>query len=118
MNIWTLRDDLPIWEGLEDVVNKLLCSISITGREGKISIALDDNKIWFGSQIASMADLFNLKFTMHVKSNRKGIVAHTAVSTGANVPLGIIFEQTKDSSFGCFKWLLDFLFSSNGSTNL
>ena len=64
------------------------------------------------------SDLFNLKYTTHVKPNRKGIIAHTAVSTSLNIPLGIIFERTKDSTLDCFKRCLDFLFSRNGATDL
>ena len=116
--IRTARDNAPIWEGLETTVNNLLRSISISGRDGKIAIALDDDKIWFGSKVAQRVDLFNLKFTTHVKANRKSIVAHTAVSTGVNIPLGIVFERTKDTSYSCFKRLLDFLFGGDGSTNL
>jgi len=74
--------------------------------------------LYFWSKRTHKIDLFNLKFTTHVKPNRKGIVAHTAVSTGINVPLGIIFERTKDTSLSCFKRLLDFLFKKDGSTNL
>jgi hypothetical protein len=69
------------------------------------------------SQSAS-SDLFNLKYTTHVKPNRKGLIAHTAVSTGLNCPLGIIFERSKDTTLGCFRRLLDFLFSHDGQTNL
>ena len=42
--------------------------------------------------------------------NTKGIVGHTAISTGINIPLGIVFEQTFDTSVSCFKRLLNFLF--------
>ena len=114
----TARSPTPLWETLETIVNTVLCDTSITGREGRISIALDDDKIWFASSVSKVADLFNMKFTTHTEPNRKGIVAHTAVSSGANVPLGIIFERTKDSSTTCFKRLLDFLFSHDGTTEL
>ena len=63
-------------------------------------------------------DLFNLKYTTHVKANRKGIIAHTAVSTGVNIPIQICFERTNDSSTSCFINCLDGLFAHSGKVNL
>ena len=116
--IRTARGQTPLWELLESIVNSLLKSVSITGHKGRISIALDDDKIWFAMRKVMGNDLFNIKYTTHVKPNRKGIVAHTAVSTGLNIPLGIVFERTKDSTLSCFRRLLDSLFSSDGQTDL
>lgn len=116
--IRSTRQGTPIWESLEGIVNTQFREVSIDGRTGRISIALDDDKIWFGSQTSGFADLFNLKFTTHVKPNRKGIIGHTAITTGANIPLGIVFERTKDKTLSCFTRMLDFLFSRDGSTDL
>ena len=112
------RRELPLWEGLELIVNDVLRSVSITGRDGRISVALDDDKIWMNLSDSIGSDLFNIKYTTHVKPNRKGIIAHTAVSTAVNIPLGIVFERTRDSTLDCFKRILDFLFCQNGETNL
>ena len=114
----TTRREEPLWETLERFVNEVLRSISISGRDGRVPVALDDDKIWMDISNARSSDLFNLKYTTHVKPNRKGIVAHTAVSTCLNIPLGIVFEKTKDSTLQCFKRCLNFLFSSNGETDL
>lgn len=116
--IRTARQDAPLWEKLETIVNTVCSSVSIVGRKGTISIALDDDKIWFSSKVAKVVDLFNLKFTTHNKANRKSIVAHTAVSTGANIPLGIVYERKNDGCIDCFKRLLDFSFKKDGTTNL
>ena len=116
--ISTNRRDTPLWEKLETIVNELLRSVSITEREGRVSVALDDDKIWMILSNSAMQDLFNLKYTTHVKANRKGIIAHTAVSTALNIPLGIVFEKTKDTTAQCFKRVLDFLFDEGGNTNL
>ena len=116
--IRTARTEAPLWESMELIVNKLCREISVTDRTGRISIALDDDKIWFASTVATSSDLFNLKFTTHVKPNRKGICLHSAVSSGLNIPLAAVFERTKDNSISCFKRLLDFLFSHDGSTDL
>lgn len=114
----TSRRDEPIWQAYEKIVNKMLKDISIKGRDGRVSIALDDDKIWLHCSNSNSRDLFNLKFTRHAKPNRDGIIAHTAVSSGATFPLGIIFEKTKDSTIQCFKRLLGNLFDQGGETNL
>ncbi len=114
----TSRRPVPLWQTLETHVNELLVAISITNSDRRISIALDDDKIWMNISRAYAVDLFNLKYTTHVRPNRKGIIAHTAISTGANIPLGIVFERTKDSTMTCFKRLIDFMFSQSGQTNL
>ena len=103
---------------LERIVNGVLRSVSISGRVGKIAVALDDDKIWMNISNANSTDLFNLKYTTHVKPNRKGIIAHTAVSTNLNLPLNTVFEKKKDSTVGCLKRSLDSLFCQNGETNL
>lgn len=43
--IRTVRQDTPLWEKLETIVNTVCSSVSIVGRKGKISITLDDDKI-------------------------------------------------------------------------
>ena len=63
-------------------------------------------------------DTFGIKYTTHVKPNRKGIVAHTAVSSTAQIPLGIAFEQKKDNALSCFKRILNFLFNRTGGENM
>lgn len=116
--ISTSRRKNPLWETQERILNELMRSISISGRRGKIAIALDDDKIWLSASNSSSVDLFNLKYTTHVQANRKGIIAHTALSTGVSIPLGIVMERSKDTTAQCFQRLLDFLFSQDGSTNL
>ena len=117
-SVSTSRREEPIWQAFEEIVNKMLKEISVKGRDGRISIALDDDKIWLNCTNSNMRDLFNLKFTRHAKPNRNGIIAHTAVTSGATFPLGIIFEKSKDSTNQCFKRLLGNLFDQGGQTNL
>lgn len=114
----TNRRERPIWETLENIVNGLFRSISVTGRVGRIAIALDDDKVWMNLKNSSSDDLFNLKYCTHVQANRKGLVLHTATSTALMIPLGAVFEKKKDSTMSCFKRLLNFLYQSDGSTNL
>lgn len=107
--------DEPIWRAFEEIVNKMLKEISIKGRDGRVSIALDDNKIWLHCTNSNSRDIFNLKFTRHTKLNHSGIIAHTAVSFGATFLLGIIVEKTKDTTVNCFKRLLGGLFDQGGA---
>ena len=65
-----------------------------------------------------MVNLFNLKFASHVKANRKGIIAHTGVSTGALIPLVVVMERSSESTNQCILRGIDFLFCTDGSTNL
>lgn len=87
------RNETPLWESLEVVVNDLLRSISISQRNGIVSLSLDDDKIWAMFTKSATGFKFNLKYTTHVKPNRKGIIAHTAVSTGLMFPLGTCLRK-------------------------
>ena len=118
MGISTSRRNTPLWEQVEQIFNEIHRSISIVDREGRILIALDDDKLHLNLTTAMSADLFNMKYTTHVKANRKGIVGHTAVSTGANIPLQISFKKTNDSNVSCFKNCLSGLFGQAGDANL
>jgi hypothetical protein len=104
------RED-PFWMKLESVCNNICKSVSINEsinnhREGKIPIAIDDDKIWMNLSGKNKRDLFQLKYSQHVRDNRKGLIAHTAVSTGLNIPIGITFERSKDKTIDCIKRLL------------
>ena len=85
------RREAPLWEMLETGLNEICKSLSITNRKGTISIALDDDKIWLSQTGKNGEDKSNLNYTTHVRDNRKGIIAHTAVSSGANLPLGMYY---------------------------
>ena len=116
--ITTSQRRMPMWEELQAICNDLLRSISVEGREGRISIALDDDKIHLQLDKTHFCDMFNLKYTTHVKANRKGLIGHTAVSTGANIPLQIVFERVNSTTLSCFKQCLDGLFGQDGNANL
>ncbi len=106
----TNRREECIWEVMERVVNKTLRNISITQAYGEVNqqasdtvnIALDDDKIWVESSGRNNRDDFGLRKVTHVKDNRKGIIAHSAVSTATNIPLSITFERNGESAIKCF----------------
>ena len=58
-------------------------------------------------------DNAGLNYTTHVRDNKKGIIAYTAVSTGVNIPIGVIAERKGKLSNIFFKRLMNFLFGSN-----
>lgn len=113
----TSRREKPIWASLETLVNDILRTIAIAGRDGEISIALDDDKIWLSQANSKVKDLFGLKYTTHTQANRKGIVADTAVTTGITFPSGIVFEKTYDTSVSCFKRLLNSIFAHDDNAS-
>ena len=43
----------------------------ITNRHGRISIALDDDKIWLGLSGKNAQDKAGLKYTSHIRDNQK-----------------------------------------------
>ena len=106
------RRDECLWEKLERVTNALLRKISIVGRNENIFVALDDDKIWIQSSGKNLEDDFGLRRVTHVKDNRKGIVAHTAVSSTTNVPLNFMFERSGDKAIDCFKRLFSQMFTT------
>lgn len=112
------RREKCLWEMLEDIVNNLCRDISISNRTGKIGIALDDDKIWVNLTNSNKEDTFGLRYTTHTRPNRKGLIDHTAVSTGASLPLGVVFHRKNDTTFSCFERLLKFLFETNGICDL
>ncbi|GFH47201.1 hypothetical protein CTEN210_09822 [Chaetoceros tenuissimus] len=114
----TPMSPIPLWKGVEEIVNTLLRTVSIIDRREIISISLDDDKVWFGSTKARTTDQFDIKFTTHVKPNRKGIVVHTAVTTGVMVPVAATVQQTNDDSVSCFERIFNFLFGSGGKLDL
>ena len=113
-NISNSRRQVPIWQKFEGKVNDVLREITVTDRTGKISIALDDDKIWLNLKSAPMQDLFNLKFSRHVKPNRNGLTCHTAVTSSILFPMGACFERAKDTTLGCFTRLLNSMFGQGG----
>lgn len=112
------RRDFCLWEKLESKVNHILRQVSIVNRPGKISIALDDDKVWYNMTRSSLGDSFGIKITRHVKDNRIGIVLHTAVSSALNIPLGCTFERVKEKTELCYKRIFSFMFGTNGGIDL
>lgn len=114
------RRDKCLWQGVEEIVNNLCKSVSCEDRHGSISIALDDDKFDAHMSGENIRDTFGLKYVTHVRRNRKGMVAHSAVTSGVNIPLGISFERLNDTSSICFKRILNNLFGNGAgdSANL
>ena len=119
------RREKCLWEICEEAVNKFLRTVSIVQRTDDVSVALDDDKIWVESSGENSTDEFGLRKVTHVKDNRKGIIAHTTVSTSTNLPFSFIFERKGNSAVECFTQIFGKMFPSsdgrlpnlNGVTN-
>ena len=111
---------VPLWQEIEKITNMILKKFTIIGweEEGDISISLDDDKVWFACSRVNTVDLFNVKYTTHTQANRKGLVAHSAISSGHMTPMAISVERTKDSAVRCMKRMLTNLFDSNGNVEM
>jgi len=116
--IGTGRRNLCLWQKLESKVNHELRSVSIVDRPGKISIALDDDKVWYNMAKKAVRDTFGIKITRHVKDNRIGMILHTAVSSALNIPLGCTFERVKENTQTCFTRIFQFMFGCHGGIDL
>jgi hypothetical protein len=106
-----------LWKILEAALNSFLRSVTIAGREDKIAIALDDNKVWIQTSGKNAEDAFTLRKVTHVKDNRKGCISHTAGSTSTNILYGTMFEQEGDTAAKCFKNIFHSLFPSSSNTD-
>jgi hypothetical protein len=105
-----------LWESMETSINLLLRKLTVAGRTDDIVIALDDDKIWVDTSGRNEEDDFGLRKVTHTQANRKGIIAHTAVSTTINIPLCFIFERRGDKAVECFTRLFGKLFTKNLGT--
>jgi hypothetical protein len=113
------RRSESLWETLEFTVNRELMNVSIAERKGKMLIALDDeDKVWYNTIIRWISDTFGIKITRHVKDNRIGMILHTAVSSGLNIPVGCTFERVKESTKECYKRMFGQMFGSYGGIDL
>jgi hypothetical protein len=72
------REDF-IFEELQSEYNIVSRNLTIRNREGNIEIVVDNDKV-FG-QNDPKKDTFGLKYTQHVKDNRKGYNCHVAATT-------------------------------------
>ena len=52
------RREKPLWEMLETIVNEQLRNISVVGQDGRVSISLDDDKVWINLSNSASQDLF------------------------------------------------------------
>ena len=111
--VGTNRRDACLWQLLETAVNNFLRKIAIVGRTDDISIALDDDKIWVQTSGKNEEDDFGLRKVTHVKDNRKGIIAHTAVNSSTIFPLGFLFERKGNRATDCFQNLFMNMFPAS-----
>jgi hypothetical protein len=101
------REDF-VYEELQSEYNVVSRNLTIRNREGNIEIVIDDDKV-FG-QNDPKKDTYGLKYTQHVKDNRKGYTCHCAATTCTLFPIGIHWEHEGESSHSCIEKILTSLF--------
>ena len=68
----------PLWEEVQGVVSKQLCTFTIEGRTGSQSFVIDDNKAYCEVNPKKYRNT-NVKFIEHVADNLWGMVIDTIV---------------------------------------
>ena len=112
--IGTGRCGLCLWEALEEKVNFILRSVSVEDVKSKLSLSVDDDKIWYNAPMKYLADTFSLKITRHVKDNRFGMILHTAATSTLLIPVACTFERVKENTLSCYERIFKRLFGRNG----
>ena len=52
--IRTARHSKPLWDSLQTILNELSTDVLVNDREGRILIAVDDDKFWFGPKVSGI----------------------------------------------------------------
>lgn len=95
------RREEPLWKICEMAANKFLRAVAVADRDGDLSIALDDDKIWCESNGENAIDDFMIRRVRHNADNRKGMISHTAVSALTLVLLAFMFERKGSTAYSC-----------------
>jgi hypothetical protein len=101
------------YEELQAEFNKISRALTISNRNGEIEIVVDDDKVFIEKN--PKFETYGLKWTTHVKDNRKGYVCHCAATTCTLMPVCIKWEQTGESSHTCIETILRQIFKNSGS---
>lgn len=112
------RRSTCLWEVCETAANTFLRKIVVADRDGDLSVALDDDKVWVESSGENGTDDFGIRRVRHTQDNRKGVISHTAVSSLTTILLGFLFEKKGATAFDCFKSLFGTIFPSTSGVGL
>ena len=104
-----------LWEKLQGLLNDFLKRLLVTGREGYIGTVIDDDKVWCKSTGKNAEDRKKIKYTVHVRDNRRGFNFHTFATFFNFFPLHIIIEEPDISAASALQQGVKFLFGSSDS---
>ena len=99
-----------LWEKLQPKLNKVLHDLLVTGRDGSIGTVIDDDKVWCGNSGRNAEDRRNIKYSVHVRDNRRGFNIHAFSTFFTFFPLHVMVEREGDSSITSLKRGLQSLF--------
>ncbi len=104
------RRNMCLWQKLQDCVNKKFHEISIVGRTGNIATVIDDDKNWCNSTGVNSKNRRNVKYTVHVRDNRRGFNIHAFTSFFVHMPMYVQVECDGSSANKCLQDGLKSLF--------
>ena len=109
------RRQNPFWMTLEEVVNKNLKNLFMSGSDEDVPylLGIDDDKVHYNHKQNTTMD--NLKPTHHVKDNKRGFTLHTAAFSAMCVPVAVMYQRDLESVQDTYLRILKFLFGSGGS---
>jgi hypothetical protein len=90
------RVGIPFWRKVETAVNNVFRELFVDGREGRIKITIDDDKVHYA--LSRPMHPFEPKAVQHVCDNRRGFVIDTAVYTASGVPVGLSTQGHGDTT--------------------
>ena len=104
-----------LWEKLQSGLNMIFKELLVTNRQGSISTVIDDDKVWCNSTGNNSEDRKKIKYTVHVRDNRRGFNIHTFATFFNFFPLHLIVEEEGVSSTSALKKGINYLFGSSDS---
>ena len=101
-------NDEPFWMKIEKALNESLYELFLAKNTNKVMIALDDDKTHFANV---SGNLLGLQLVNHVRDNRKGFTAHTAVDIIFNFPFNMTWQRHHDTGvISVFKRMVKAMF--------
>ena len=113
----TKRRPKCLWEKIQVLLNDLLHEILITDRSGCIGAVIDDDKVWCFNSGKNAIDRRNVKYSVHVRDNRRGFNIHAFASFFTFFPMHAIVEREGDSATSALRQGLRSLFGCSEQTS-
>ena len=106
-----------LWEKIQLLLNDFLHQLLITDRNGCIGAVIDDDKVWCFNSGKNAVDRRNIKYSVHVRDNRRGFNIHAFASFFTFFPMHAIVEREGDSATSALRQGLHSLFGCSDQTS-